>query len=522
MSVDALICNLTRFGDLLQTQALIDDLHDSGLSVGLICQNNFSSAVALLNHISFWKGLNGAKILAELDSDWKKALLNLTLFTKEIRKETKPKYIINLGPNLPARLLAKLLSEDGAKIIGFGLDEDGFGYNSGIWASFLAATTRKRVNAPFNIVDMFRKVASPIIKNDLLIRKGSNVLQNPSIDIINKAKNLVENSEKLIGFQLGASEKRRQWPISHFIKVGEKLSEIGYIPVLLGTKNEEELANNYIENSKHKVINLIGKTTAEELSAVLKLCSLLVTNDTGTMHLAAGCGIKSIAIFLATAQPWDTGPYLENCICLEPDINCHPCAFGIACQRNQQCLEKISADTVSSIAFQILDNSYNFDESKFNGSRVWRSDFDEYGFSIVKSLNTDDLRNKWMISQRTFWRQLLDDLDSNKCENLLVDGVMPENVHKILVQALSILKILKEQINIIGKSAKIGQLFLLNCERLQQLLLNCPELVSLGHFWMELRQDRGDKIDNISLFVEKLSLHIENWLNKINIGTPLA
>ena len=48
------------------------------------------------------------------------------------------------------------------------------------------------------------------------------------------------------------------------------------------------------------------------LAAVLRQSRLIVTNDTGTMHLAAGLGVPVLALFLATAQPWDTGPYREG------------------------------------------------------------------------------------------------------------------------------------------------------------------------------------------------------------------
>lgn len=62
MSADTLILNLTRFGDLLQSQALIGDLHKNGRRVGLVCLDNFASALPLLRHVSMAWPLPGAQI----------------------------------------------------------------------------------------------------------------------------------------------------------------------------------------------------------------------------------------------------------------------------------------------------------------------------------------------------------------------------------------------------------------------------------------------------------------------------
>ena len=56
MSADVLLLNLTRFGDLLQSQPLIQDLHDSGHRVGLVCLDNFAAALPLLRLVDLLAG----------------------------------------------------------------------------------------------------------------------------------------------------------------------------------------------------------------------------------------------------------------------------------------------------------------------------------------------------------------------------------------------------------------------------------------------------------------------------------
>ena len=74
-----------------------------------------------------------------------------------------------------------------------------------------------------------------------------------------------------------------------------------------------------------------------------------------------------------------------------------------------------------------------------------------------------------------------------------------------------VLDMLAEQGRLTGKSSKAGQLFLLNCERLQNLLDACPPLASLGYFWRELRQERGGRMDELLRFVDLLAGHLRRW-----------
>lgn len=73
------------------------------------------------------------------------------------------------------------------------------------------------------------------------------------------------------------------------------------------------------------------------------------------------------------------------------------------------------------------------------------------------------------------------------------------------------LDLLAEQGQLTGKSTRAGQLFLLNCERLQNLLDACPPLSSLGHFWRVLRMERGGRMDELLALVSRLSGHLRRW-----------
>ena len=112
-------------------------------------------------------------------------------------------------------------------------------------------------------------------------------------------------------------------------------------PVLLGSAAESHLGREFAARADYPFLDLTGATDLETLAAVLLETELLLTNDTGTIHLAAGLGVPVAAVFLGTAQPFDTGPCLEGSLSLKPDMDCHPCSFGEKCPYALACRERI-------------------------------------------------------------------------------------------------------------------------------------------------------------------------------------
>ena len=91
-----------------------------------------------------------------------------------------------------------------------------------------------------------------------------------------------------------------------------------------------------------------------------------------------------------------------------------------------------------------------------------------------------------------------------------------------LDQAVQLFDILTQQGQLLGKTPRAGQLFLRNCERLQVVLDACPELRSLGAFWRELRQERGERLDDLLALTTHLAAQLVDWRNKYTNGTSFA
>ena len=345
MSVDILFLNLTRFGDLLQSQALLEDCRRAGLRAGLVCLDNFAAALPLLRSLPEAWPLPGAEFLRRLDGkgpgrSWHDAPALLLDFVARVRQEAAPRHVANLTATLPARLLASLLAPTPEEVTGFALDREGFGFCRGNWAAYLCGTTLKRCNAPFNMQDMFRMAARPAVQrfgNDPAageaIRGG--LLLPPSDEATAQAEALLagapEGCRGFVGLQLGASHPARQWPQEAFARTGDGLWQAARLcPVLLGTPAEKPLARAYAQHARGPFLDAVGATSLPVLAGLVARLRLLVTNDTGTMHLAAGLGIPSLAIFLPRRRPGIRAPIWKAAAALSPPCPVIPAASSMS------------------------------------------------------------------------------------------------------------------------------------------------------------------------------------------------
>ncbi|MGE4552354.1 MAG: glycosyltransferase family 9 protein, partial [Desulfovibrionaceae bacterium] len=358
-----LLINMTRFGDLVQSQAALAGLAREG-AVAVACLDNFAAAAGLLDGAEAVLPLPGAGLLADVQDSrpgrgWRAALARLEGWRGTVRAFA-PDRVVNLTPSIPVRLLTRLLAglppdvppdgpsdgpsdgQDGAgptpEVRGFVVDEYGFNADVGGWAAFLHTASNHRGASPFNVVDLFSRVAGLDGPGRFVLRRPGEAAQEAAARLVPEVAGVAPGARGWLAVQLGASEDRRRWPVSHFARAAERLFERrGLAPMLLGSAAETPLADRFRERCAVPALDLTGRTGLDELGAVLTRAELLLTNDTGTMHLAAGLGVPVAAVFLATAQPFDTGPYLAGALSFEPDLDCHPCPFGAPCPHGHAC-----------------------------------------------------------------------------------------------------------------------------------------------------------------------------------------
>ncbi len=98
---------------------------------------------------------------------------------------------------------------------------------------------------------------------------------------------------------------------------------------------------------------MTGKTGLLQLAALLERCTLLVTNDTGTMHVGAAVGTPVVALFGST-PPLVTGPWGEGHKVVRKDVPCSPC-WKRVCPTDHRCMDLITVDEVEEVASKKLE-----------------------------------------------------------------------------------------------------------------------------------------------------------------------
>jgi heptosyltransferase-2 len=140
----------------------------------------------------------------------------------------------------------------------------------------------------------------------------------------------------------------KRWPLDRYRAVMERISEKHDMSwIIVGTAKEAALGDQLAKDFPGNVENLCGKTTLPELIAELKQCHLLLTNDTGTMHLADLLGIPVVAIFGST-EPSLTGPAGATTPphrILRRKVECSPCYLR-TCPIDFRCMKEISVEAV--------------------------------------------------------------------------------------------------------------------------------------------------------------------------------
>ena len=152
----------------------------------------------------------------------------------------------------------------------------------------------------------------------------------------------------LIGFNPGATYgEAKCWPPERFIALGKRLQR-GYDAsiILFGSSrpNEGELNAAIAEGIGEGCLNLSGQTSLLELASLLRRCHLLVTNDTGTMHVAAAVGTRVAAIFGPT-DPRTTSPLGEGHVIIRAEVPCSPCLKRV-CPEDHRCMDLIEVEQV--------------------------------------------------------------------------------------------------------------------------------------------------------------------------------
>ncbi len=157
---------------------------------------------------------------------------------------------------------------------------------------------------------------------------------------------------KLVVVHPDASCPSKRWPIQHYMELINliKANKPEVVIVLVGSQQTVQRLRAYHSLLKYPVIDLMGKTTISQLISLLKLSHLVISNDSGPMHLTSARNVNTptIAIFGRNQpglNPPRWRPLAEKSVVFHKDVGCNPC-LAHRCQINFKCLEVITPKEV--------------------------------------------------------------------------------------------------------------------------------------------------------------------------------
>ncbi len=165
----------------------------------------------------------------------------------------------------------------------------------------------------------------------------------------------------VINVNAGATSLLRRWPARNFVALSEALVKDCDL-AFIGTLGEREYVDSVLRSlsaqARAHAFNFSGCFNAEELVALLSESDIVITNDSGPLHIAVGAGCRTISFF-GPESPHRYGPLGEGHIVFYSGELCSPCISidngkRSDCRRNCQCLENITPESVIEAAKSLL------------------------------------------------------------------------------------------------------------------------------------------------------------------------
>jgi len=161
----------------------------------------------------------------------------------------------------------------------------------------------------------------------------------------------------LVAVNAGARWPTKQWSPASFAQVADQLQKEGIRVAVIGDAAEHHPGKAVVRHMVTSPIDLIGKTDIKGLIALLRRVRLVITNDSGPMHVAAALGTPVVALFGPT-DPGRTGPYGAGHMVFHSGISCSPClSRRCANPKALECLTSISPEEVFRQALGMVRDS---------------------------------------------------------------------------------------------------------------------------------------------------------------------
>ena len=290
--------------------------------------------------LDIWKDFKGVDEVITYDFPWIrykyglkiKDLIDYWRFIKKIRNKRFDMALDSRGDLRNNWLI--LYNSRAWKRIGFGLTGGSYFLTDKVKWKYQHEVKNSLEIAKYLKCDIEEKTPKLEIKDRYQLPKGQNIVIAP-----------------------GAGYPTKEWSIEKWSGLINALTNQENINIFLtGSPNDSKYEKivKLIKNKK-KITNLIGKITLSKTTSLIKQADLLISPDSGSMHIAAAVGTKTITL-VGPTDPirWRAYGLKENHIIIKKKINCSPCGQFYNCKYNKKCMSLIRIEDVIKMVNELI------------------------------------------------------------------------------------------------------------------------------------------------------------------------
>lgn len=314
-----LVMQTTRMGDVLQTTPLVRALRTKhpDAHIALMVRNMGKTIAARDPDVNDILVHEEDELFLDMRSeDSYRFLRAYRTAERQIERLRDGRYDVayNCTHSIASAMLLKLAGIP--QVVGAHLSDDWQYVLRGRWVAYFYTSVFHREYNDLNLCDISQRFADESRPQHHLVFETTKE-DNAFVDTVFE-KNGIRPSDFVVCMQLGASENSKRWAESQFAGLARMLVDKYNARIMLvGVREEAPLGDAFEQQAPGIAVRLYGETSIPQLAALLKRSRLLVTNDTGTMHLAAAVDCRVLLTSVGFVHFRETGPYGEGHCAIE-------------------------------------------------------------------------------------------------------------------------------------------------------------------------------------------------------------
>jgi len=436
-----LIIQLTRMGDIIQTIPLLVRLREDipNVHMTFVCVDRFAEIIKDIPVVNRYIKISPQDAVKLKTQDMEQIV---KILSHPFLKESYD-LVINLTHDLSSAIITHKIKADektGA------IAESSSSYLSikDIWGRYLFASVSNREENSFNLVDIhigMGKVRHSPVRSYLKTDKKTEERIEKLFSWLS-----ISSDRPLVALHIGANKLHRTWNPKYFAKLAELLIKHHNAQILLtGSDKEKVLLGDFLSDvprtfmDGNHIVSFMGLTKLQDLIAILRRCKLLVSNDTGPIHIAAAVGTPTIGIYLSTAYPGETAPYGEGHYVLHPAMECYPCLDESDFQCGIACRDKILPSIVFDLSTKLLKKD-NSPVTYHEGIAILKSRFLQNGTLIYTPLTPTEagIESQWF--RKKMLRILWDGVLGLKSDFSILSSLSKDEISRWAVKTKAVLE----------------------------------------------------------------------------------